>query len=141
MHTRNLIVLSDTILNVSLSFLLCLTLSLSLLLTQVVEDGYEFFAKRKLVTLFSAPNYCNEYDNAGGMMKVDEQLFCSFQVGICSLPPPPLSPHLLSLPPPSLSPLPPYFCDAICNKKTFLPDYKTKILVLWTELRPDHHSR
>ncbi|VDN15310.1 unnamed protein product, partial [Dibothriocephalus latus] len=25
---------------------------------QVVEDGYEFFAKRQLVTLFSAPNYC-----------------------------------------------------------------------------------
>jgi serine/threonine-protein phosphatase PP1 catalytic subunit len=25
---------------------------------QVVEDGYEFFAKRQLVTLFSAPN-CN----------------------------------------------------------------------------------
>lgn len=25
---------------------------------QVVEDGYEFFAKRQLVTIFSAPNYC-----------------------------------------------------------------------------------
>lgn len=25
---------------------------------QVVEEGYEFFAKRQLVTLFSAPNYC-----------------------------------------------------------------------------------
>ena len=25
---------------------------------QVVEDGYEFFAKRRLVTIFSAPNYC-----------------------------------------------------------------------------------
>ena len=24
---------------------------------QVVEDGYEFFAKRRLVTIFSAPNY------------------------------------------------------------------------------------
>lgn len=24
---------------------------------QVVEDGYEFFNKRKLVTVFSAPNY------------------------------------------------------------------------------------
>lgn len=28
---------------------------------QVVEDGYEFFAKRQLVTLFSAPNYCGKY--------------------------------------------------------------------------------
>jgi serine/threonine-protein phosphatase PP1 catalytic subunit len=45
-----------------------------------VEDGYEFFAKRQLVTLFSAPNYCGEFDNAGGMMSVDETLMCSFQV-------------------------------------------------------------
>ena len=50
-------------------------------LFQVVEDGYEFFAKRQLVTLFSAPNYCGEFDNAGGMMSVDETLMCSFQVG------------------------------------------------------------
>ena len=49
-------------------------------LSQVVEDGYEFFAKRQLVTLFSAPNYCGEFDNAGGMMSVDETLMCSFQV-------------------------------------------------------------
>jgi hypothetical protein len=45
-----------------------------------VEDGYEFFAKRQLVTLFSAPNYCGEFDNAGAMMSVDETLMCSFQV-------------------------------------------------------------
>lgn len=47
---------------------------------QVVEEGYEFFAGRKLVTLFSAPNYCGEFDNAGAMMSVDENLKCSFQV-------------------------------------------------------------
>ncbi|KAH9050907.1 serine/threonine-protein phosphatase PP1 [Lactarius deliciosus] len=46
----------------------------------VVEDGYEFFAKRQLVTLFSAPNYCGEFDNAGAMMSVDETLLCSFQI-------------------------------------------------------------
>ena len=50
------------------------------LVSQVVEDGYEFFAKRQLVTLFSAPNYCGEFDNAGAMMSVDETLMCSFQV-------------------------------------------------------------
>merc|ERR1712194_341836 len=44
------------------------------------EDGYEFFAKRQLVTLFSAPNYCGEFDNAGAMMSVDETLMCSFQI-------------------------------------------------------------
>lgn len=47
---------------------------------QVVEDGYEFFAQRQLVTIFSAPNYKGEYDNAGGIMSVDESLLCSFQV-------------------------------------------------------------
>ncbi|KAJ3126133.1 Serine/threonine-protein phosphatase pp1 [Nowakowskiella sp. JEL0407] len=47
---------------------------------QVVEDGYEFFAKRQLVTLFSAPNYCGEFENAGAMMSVDDTLMCSFQI-------------------------------------------------------------
>lgn len=49
---------------------------------KVVEDGYEFFARRHLVTLFSAPNYCGEFDNAGAMMSVDDTLMCSFQVNI-----------------------------------------------------------
>ena len=47
---------------------------------QVVEDGYEFFAGRELVTIFSAPNYCGEFDNAGAMMTVDDTLMCSFQI-------------------------------------------------------------
>ena len=47
---------------------------------QVVEEGYEFFADRRLVTVFSAPNYCGEFDNAGAMMSVDENLNCSFQI-------------------------------------------------------------
>jgi len=47
---------------------------------QVVEDGYEFFSKRQLITLFSAPNYCGEFDNAGAMMSIDETLMCSFKV-------------------------------------------------------------
>lgn len=45
-----------------------------------MEDGYEFFANRQLVTIFSAPNYCGEFDNAGAMMSVDETLMCSFQI-------------------------------------------------------------
>jgi len=47
---------------------------------QVVEDGYEFFADRQLVTLFSAPNYCGEFDNAGAVMAIDESLMCSFRI-------------------------------------------------------------
>ncbi|KAK9155752.1 hypothetical protein Sjap_003232 [Stephania japonica] len=47
---------------------------------QVVEDGYEFFADRQLVTIFSAPNYCGEFNNAGALMSVDASLLCSFQI-------------------------------------------------------------
>lgn len=47
---------------------------------QVVEDGYQFFAKRQLITIFSAPNYCNEFDNSGAVMSVDNDLMCSFQI-------------------------------------------------------------
>ena len=47
---------------------------------QVVENGYEFFADKLLVTVFSAPNYCNEFDNAGAMMIIDENLMCSFKI-------------------------------------------------------------
>jgi hypothetical protein len=50
------------------------------ILFQVVEEGYEFFAERQLVTIFSASNYCGEFDNAGAMMSVDETLMCSFQI-------------------------------------------------------------
>jgi len=45
---------------------------------QVVEDGYEFFAGRRLVTIFSAPNYCGEFDNCASVMSVDENLKCAF---------------------------------------------------------------
>ncbi|KAI3996124.1 hypothetical protein MKX01_031478 [Papaver californicum] len=47
---------------------------------QVVEDGYEFFADKQLVTIFSAPNYCGEFDNAGAVMSVGADLTCAFQI-------------------------------------------------------------
>ncbi|VDK63956.1 unnamed protein product [Onchocerca ochengi] len=47
---------------------------------QVVQDGYEFFANRRLVTIFSAPHYCGQFDNAGGTMTVSEDMNCSFQI-------------------------------------------------------------
>lgn len=93
---------------------------------QVVEDGYEFFSKRQLVTLFSAPNYCGEFDNAGAMMSVDESLLCSFQVGflICRL----------------------TFClDAISDMNRFLLDLETsreetKVRLRGHEHWQTHHS-
>ncbi|KAM3717146.1 Serine/threonine-protein phosphatase PP1-delta [Dirofilaria immitis] len=47
---------------------------------QVVQDGYEFFGARKCVTIFSAPHYCGQFDNAAAIMSVDENLLCSFQI-------------------------------------------------------------
>ncbi|KAJ3734823.1 Metallo-dependent phosphatase-like protein [Lentinula guzmanii] len=67
----------------------------------VVEDGYEFWNDRTLVTVFSAPNYCGgeylffdssshvhiadwplypEFDNYGACMSVSEDLLCAFEL-------------------------------------------------------------
>lgn len=46
----------------------------------VVEDGYQFFNKRKLVTVFLAPNYCGEFKNYGAVMSVDRSLCCLFEL-------------------------------------------------------------
>ena len=46
----------------------------------VVDDGYEFFSNRKLVTIFSAPNYCGMFENDGCLMKVAEDLTCGFMI-------------------------------------------------------------
>lgn len=44
-----------------------------------VDDGYDFFSERNLVTVFSAPDYM-DYDNNGAIMCVDQDLCCSFKV-------------------------------------------------------------
>ena len=40
----------------------------------------KFFANNKLVTVFSAPNYCGNCGNDGVVMKIDENLICSFMI-------------------------------------------------------------
>ena len=47
---------------------------------QVLDKGYAFFAERQLVTIFSAPDFCGEFDNAGGVMSVAENCVCSFNI-------------------------------------------------------------
>ena len=45
---------------------------------QLVPDGYRFFANNKLLTIFSAPNYCGNSGNDGVVMRITETLECSF---------------------------------------------------------------
>lgn len=45
---------------------------------QVVDSGYKFSFGQRLVTIFSAPNYCKTYGNSASMMKIDDDLECSF---------------------------------------------------------------
>ncbi|KAL4112183.1 hypothetical protein QTP88_016020 [Uroleucon formosanum] len=46
---------------------------------QCVEGGYQFFAGRKLVTVFSAPDY-NGYGLPGAVMSVNKHVECTFQL-------------------------------------------------------------
>ena len=45
---------------------------------QVVDDGFEFFNGQKMVTVFSAPNYCGQVGNQASVMKIKKNLECSF---------------------------------------------------------------
>ena len=47
---------------------------------QVMDEGYEFFADQRLITLFSAPNYGGELDNHGALLNVDADRVCSIFV-------------------------------------------------------------
>ena len=42
---------------------------------KVVEEGYEFFAKKHSITLLSASNYCGEFDNGDTTLSVDKVFF------------------------------------------------------------------
>jgi serine/threonine-protein phosphatase PP1 catalytic subunit len=46
----------------------------------VVEEGYEFFNDRKLLTVFSAPNYCGEFENFGGVLKITKDMICNMEL-------------------------------------------------------------
>ena len=45
---------------------------------QLVAEGYKFFGNNKLITVFSAPNYCGNCGNDGAVMKISDKLECSF---------------------------------------------------------------
>lgn len=47
---------------------------------QVVPRGYKFFANQKLITVFSAPNYCGNIGNDAAVMCISPQMKCSFLI-------------------------------------------------------------
>eukprot|EP00392_Amoebophrya_sp_AT5.2_P003388 g3393.t1 len=47
---------------------------------QAIADGYWFFAQKRLVTVFSAPDYCGEMRNDAAILQVDTKLHCKFKV-------------------------------------------------------------
>ena len=49
---------------------------------QVVDNGFDFpfYPTQSVVTVFSAPNYCDEFGNKAAMLKIDSSLMCSFEI-------------------------------------------------------------
>lgn len=47
---------------------------------EVQDNGYSFFCNRKLVTVFSASNYCGDCGNNGAVLVIDRDLNCSFEI-------------------------------------------------------------
>eukprot|EP00768_Dysnectes_brevis_P007419 gnl/Dysnectes_brevis/625_a692_2771.p1 GENE.gnl/Dysnectes_brevis/625_a692_2771~~gnl/Dysnectes_brevis/625_a692_2771.p1 ORF type:complete len:325 (-),score=64.23 gnl/Dysnectes_brevis/625_a692_2771:116-1090(-) len=48
---------------------------------QVEQDGFKIQFKRRVMTIFSAPNYCRgEYDNSGTMLNVSADMVLSLQL-------------------------------------------------------------
>lgn len=45
---------------------------------QVVDDGFQFFHGHKMVTVFSAPNYCGQVGNLASVMLIKNNMECSF---------------------------------------------------------------
>ena len=43
---------------------------------KIEEQGFAFHANRQLLTIFSAQNYCGEFNNSAAVLIIDEELFC-----------------------------------------------------------------
>ena len=47
---------------------------------QLVNSGYNWVHEKNACTIFSAPNYCGEFDNSAAILIIDESLTCSLKV-------------------------------------------------------------
>jgi len=79
---------------------------------QVVQDGYEIMVGRQLITIFSAPNYCAQFNNAAAVVCIDADLQVSFQ-------------QLRTPAPPQCNrPAPPVAADLTLKKEDVPPTFK-----------------
>eukprot|EP00049_Salpingoeca_infusionum_P003194 m.64365 g.64365 ORF g.64365 m.64365 type:complete len:1340 (-) comp12010_c0_seq4:603-4622(-) len=51
---------------------------------QCVSAGYEFFAQQRLITVFSATNYCGRMQNDGAFLMINRSLAVAFRVISCA---------------------------------------------------------
>ncbi|EFP08101.1 hypothetical protein CRE_02705 [Caenorhabditis remanei] len=79
----------------------CKTLDIDLIIRahQVVQDGYEMMTGRRLITVFSVPNYCSQFTNAAAVVCLNANLEISFQQML----PPPLPPTAKAKAAPSIA--------------------------------------
>ncbi|CAD6195478.1 unnamed protein product [Caenorhabditis auriculariae] len=66
---------------------------------QVVQDGYEMMTGRRLITVFSVPNYCQQFTNAAAVVCLNSNLEISFQ----QMAPPPLPATVVAKPAPAIA--------------------------------------
>ncbi|EFP03847.1 hypothetical protein CRE_28749 [Caenorhabditis remanei] len=59
----------------------CKSLDIDLIIRahQVVQDGYEMMTGRRLITVFSVPNYCAQFTNSAAVVCLNANLQISFQ--------------------------------------------------------------
>merc|ERR1712224_196334 len=64
--------------DISEKFNHCNGLEMILRAHQLVMDGYEWCHDKNVLTVFSAPNYCNRCGNSAAIMQIDENFQYSF---------------------------------------------------------------
>jgi serine/threonine-protein phosphatase 5 len=78
--------------DVTANFLKMNNLSLVVRSHEVMEEGYQVMHDGKLITVFSAPNYCDEMKNKGGVVRIDATTNNPSFIVFDAVPHPPIKP-------------------------------------------------
>lgn len=85
---------------------------------QLVMEGFQWTHNKKVLTVFSAPNYCYRCGNQAAVMEVDEFMKFGLYVGWCTFQS--VRPHVIAVCSVTFDPAP---RDAAFNEKKRSPDY------------------